>query len=327
MTQFTRRDVFATAAGAAATAAAGFNPLTLASANAQGVAGSTTGVYRYKLGDIELIQVLDGARTFPMPDKFVANVDKEQAAAAFEGLYMPKGQVTISFSPLIVKSGGKTIAIDTGNGLGAFAATKGAVGNTRANMQAAGIDVKAVDIVLISHFHGDHINGLKNADGTPAYTSAEIKVPEAEQKFWTDESNQSKANGANKGNFANVKKVFDGLKTTPFEVGKEVAPGITAIATPGHTPGHVSFIISSGSKKLVVQGDVTNQPGVFMRNPNWHLVFDNDGAMAEATRRKFYDMAMAEKMPVVGYHFPFPAAGYVEKDGNGYRLIQVHALT
>ena len=64
-----------------------------------------------------------------------------------------------------------------------------------------------------------------------------------------------------------------------------------------------------------------------MRNPNWHLVFDNDGAMAEATRRKFYDMAMAEKMPVVGYHFPFPAAGYVEKDGNGYRLIQVHALT
>jgi glyoxylase-like metal-dependent hydrolase (beta-lactamase superfamily II) len=328
MTQFSRRDVFATAAGAAAaTAAASFNPLTVTQASAQDAAAAPTGVYRYKLGDVELIQVLDGARTFPMPDKFVVNVEKEQFAAAFEALYMPKGQVTISFSPLVVKSGGKTIAIDTGNGLGAFAATKGAVGNARANMAAAGIDPKSVDIVLISHFHGDHINGLKNADGTPSFPNAEILVPGSEEAFWIDESNSGKANGANKGNFANVKKVFAGLKTTRFDAGKEVAPGIIAIATPGHTPGHVSFIVSSGSKKLVVQGDITNQPGVFMRNPGWHAVFDNDGALAETTRRKFYDMVLAEKMPVVGYHFPFPAAGYVEKDGNGYRLIQVHALT
>jgi glyoxylase-like metal-dependent hydrolase (beta-lactamase superfamily II) len=328
MIQLTRRDVFATAAGAAAvTAAASLNPLAVTASRAQSATAAPTGVYRYKLGDIELIQVLDGARTFPMPDKFVANVDKDQAAAAFEALYMPKGQVTISFSPLVVRSGGKTIAIDTGNGLGAFAATKGAVGNARANMAAAGIDPTSVDIVLISHFHGDHINGLKNADGSPAFPNAEILVPAAEEAFWTDESNQSKANGANKGNFANVKKVFEGLKTTRFEPGKDIAPGIVAISTPGHTPGHVSFILSSGAKKLVVQGDITNQPGVFMRNPGWHAVFDNDGVLAETTRRKFYDMVLAEKMPVVGYHFPFPAAGYVEKDGNGYRLIQVHALT
>ena len=322
--QFTRR---AALAGAAATAAASATSFDLLPAHAQGAGTGMTGVYRYKLGDAELIQVLDGARTFNMPENFVVNVPKDQALAAFEALHMPKGQVTISFSPIIVKAGGKTIAIDTGNGLGAFDQTKGAVGNTRANMAAAGIDAKAVDIVLISHFHGDHINGLKNADGTPAYPNAEIKVPATEQAFWSDESNQSKANGANKGNFANVKKVFDGLKTTPFDAGKEVAPGITAIATPGHTPGHTSFVIASGAKKLVVQGDIVNQPGVFMRNPGWHLVFDNDPALSETTRRKFYDMAMAEHMPVVGYHFPFPAAGYVEKDGTGYRLVHVHALT
>lgn len=323
--QFTRRAALAGVAAAAATT--GLNPLSISTARAQGAGSGITGVYRYKLGDAELIQVLDGARTFNMPDNFVANVPKDQALAAFEGLYMPKGQVTISFSPIIVKAGGKTIAIDTGNGLGAFEQTKGAVGNTRANMAAAGIDVKSVDIVLISHFHGDHINGLKNTDGTPAYPNAEIKVPATEQAFWSDESNQSKANGANKGNFANVKRVFTGLKTTPYEAGKEVAPGITAIATPGHTPGHTSFVIASGAKKLVVQGDITNQPGVFMRNPGWHLMFDNDAVLSETTRRKFYDMALVEKMPVIGYHFPFPAAGYVEKDGNGYRLVQVHALS
>lgn len=322
--QFTRR---AALAGVAAAAATGLQPLSVSESRAETAGSATTGVFRYKFGDSEIVQLLDGARTFPMPENFVANVPKEEAAAAYEALYMPKGQVTISFSPLIVNAGGKVIAIDTGNGLGANAATKGAVGNTRHNMAAAGIDPKSVDIVLISHFHGDHINGLKNADGSPAYPNAEIKVPAAEQAFWTDDSNQSKANGPNKGNFANVKKVFAGLQTTPFEADKEVAPGITAIATPGHTPGHVSFVINSGAKRLVVQGDVTNHPGVFMRNPGWHLMFDNDAAQAEATRRKFYEMAISEKMPVAGYHFPFPSAGYVEKDGTGFRLVQVHAFT
>ena len=325
MSMLSRRGLLAGSAAAAAVTS--FNPLSVSRSQAQGTPPSPTGVYRYKFGDGEIVQLLDGARTFPIPENFVANVPKDQAATAFEGLYMPKGQVTISFSPLIVKMGGKTIAIDTGNGLGANAATKGAVGNTRHNMAAAGIDVKSVDIVLISHFHGDHINGLKNADGTPAYPNAEIKVPAAELAFWTNEANQSKANGPNKGNFANVKKVFEGLKTTPYEADKEVAPGITSVATPGHTPGHTSFVIASGGKRLVVQGDITNHPGVFMRNPGWHLMFDNDAALSEATRRKFYDMAIAEKMPVVGYHFPFPSAGYVEKDGTGYRLVQVHALT
>jgi glyoxylase-like metal-dependent hydrolase (beta-lactamase superfamily II) len=322
--QFTRRSALLSTAAVAA--AGGLTPLSVSTGHAQTAGNGITGVYRYKFGDGEIVQLFDGARTVPLPNGFIVNVPNEQTAAAYEALYMPKGQLTISFSPLIVKTGGKTIAIDTGNGLGAFGATKGAVGNTRANMAAAGIDVKDIDIVLISHFHADHINGLKNADGTPAYPNAEIKVPAVEWAFWSDESNQSKTNAANKGNFANVKKVFDGLKPTPFEAGKEVAPGITSIATPGHTPGHTSFVLASGSKRLVVQGDVTNHPGVFMRNPGWHPVFDNEGDLAETTRRKFYDMVLVEKMPVIGYHFPFPSAGYVEKDGTGYRLVQVHAL-
>ena len=323
--QFTRR---AALAGVAAAAAGSLSPLSISQGHAQApaAAAAPTGVFRYKFGDGEIVQVFDGARTFPIPENFIVNLDKEKTAAAYEGLYMPKGQLTISFSPVIVKMGGKTIAIDTGNGLGAFDQSKGAVGNTRQNMAAAGIDAKAVDIVVLSHFHGDHINGLKNADGTPAYPNAEIKVPAAEWAFWSDESNASKTNASNKGNFANVKKVFDGLKPTPYENGKEAAPGITAYATPGHTPGHTSLIVASGSKRVVVQGDVTNHPGVFMKNPGWHAMFDNDGGMAEETRRKFYEMALAEKMPIIGYHFPFPAVGYVEKDGTGYRLVQVHGI-
>lgn len=328
MFELSRRNLMtgaATAATALTTA-----PLINAAAQAQAAGGAVsplTGVYAYKFGDAEIVQVFDGARTFPIPDNFIVNVSKEDTAKAYAGQFMPAGQLTITFSPLIVKTGGKTIAIDTGNGLAANGATKGAVGNARHSMAAAGIDPKSVDIVLISHFHGDHIGGLKNADGTPAFPNAQIMVPAVEQAFWTDEANASKANGANKGNFANVKKVFEGLKATPFEAGKEVAPGITSMATPGHTPGHTSFVIASGNKTVVVQGDVTNHPGVFMPNPGWHLVFDNEAQVAEATRRKFYDMASADKLPIIGYHFPFPSAGYVEKSGSGYRLVQAHVLS
>jgi len=328
MFELSRRNLMT---GAAASAAALTTaPLIHTAAQAQAAGGAVsplTGVYAYKFGDAEIIQVFDGARTFPIPDNFIVNVSKEETAKAYAGQFMPAGQLTITFSPLIVKAGGKTIAIDTGNGLAANGATKGAVGNARHSMAAAGIDPKSVDIVLISHFHGDHIGGLKNADGTPAFPNAQIMVPAVEQAFWSDEANASKANGANKGNFANVKKVFEGLKTTPFEAGKEVAPGITAMATPGHTPGHTSFVIASGNKSVMVQGDVTNHPGVFMPNPGWHLVFDNEAQVAEATRKKFYDMASADKLPIIGYHFPFPSAGYVEKVGSGYRLIQAHVLS
>ena len=321
--QISRRAALVGAA-AAATAAGSLNLLSLTRASAQ-AAMPSSGVFRYKFGDGEIIQVLDGVRTFPIPDGFVTNATKEQTAAALEAVYMPKGQITNSFSPVVVKLGGKTIAIDTGNGLAAFEASKGAVGNCQANMIAAGIDPKSVDIVIISHFHGDHIGGLKGTDGKLAYPNAEIMVPATEWAFFTNEANMDKANAPNKGNFANVKKVFDGLKVTQFEAGKEIVSGITSVASPGHTPGHTSFVLSSGAKRVMVQGDIALFPGVFMRNPDFKIMFDNDADVAVATRRKLYDMASVEKLPIIGYHFPFPSAGYVEKDGTGFRLVQAQA--
>ena len=324
MIQLTRRDLLVGTAATTAALSMGLTPSELRAATP--LAGKQApGFYRYKVGDFEVTQIADGARTFPMPDTFVINQKKEDALAAAEAAYMPKGQVTIPFNPMVINTGSKLVVIDTGNGLGAFEQSKGVVGQMNANMTAAGIDPKAVDIVLISHFHGDHMNGLKRADGSQVYPNAEIKVPAVEWAFWADEANASKANGFNKPNFPNVKKAFDGLadKVTKFEWDKEVAPGITAIGAPGHTPGHTAFAVQSGSGKLLVQSDVTNIPALFVRNPDWHVAFDNDPAMAQATRHKFYDMAAAEKVPVAGYHFSFPSVGHVEKDGKGYRLVPV----
>jgi glyoxylase-like metal-dependent hydrolase (beta-lactamase superfamily II) len=110
-------------------------------------------------------------------------------------------------------------------------------------------------------------------------------------------------------------------KVTPYEWGKDVAPGLLAVESVGHTPGHTSYVLSSGSDKVFIQSDVTNNPTLFVTNPGWHLMYDQDPALAEKTRRKVYDMLVADKMRVQGFHYPFPANGYVEKDGTGYRLV------
>jgi glyoxylase-like metal-dependent hydrolase (beta-lactamase superfamily II) len=103
-----------------------------------------------------------------------------------------------------------------------------------------------------------------------------------------------------------------------YEAGKEAAPGITAIASPGHTPGHTSFVVSSGTSSLLVVGDAANDPRLFARNPDWHLGFDLDKPMAVATRRKLLDMAATDRMQLSFYHAAFPATGYVAKAGTGY---------
>jgi glyoxylase-like metal-dependent hydrolase (beta-lactamase superfamily II) len=324
MTDLNRRHLLAGAAAIGAAAATGLRP-TIANASVPQSGAQAPGFYRYKVGSFECTSINDGARTFPMPDKFVVNVPKEEAAAAGEAAYMPKGMVTVPFNPQLINTGSKLVLIDTGNGVANLEPSKGAVGRTLQNLQAAGVDPKSIDVVLLSHLHPDHTNGIRLADGALAFPNAEIMVPGKDWEFWTSEDNAAKAesNAMMKNYFANVKKTFAGLesKVTKYEWGKEVAPGITSIATPGHTPGHTSFAVQSGTSKILIQSDVTNIPELFLRNPDWHVAFDVDGDLAQQTRHKFYDMAVAEKMTVVGFHFTFPSIGHVEKDGKGYRLI------
>ncbi|MBH5371342.1 MBL fold metallo-hydrolase [Bradyrhizobium glycinis] len=324
MTDLNRRHLLTGAAALSAAAVTGFGSTT-ANASVPPTGTQAPGFYRYKVGSFECTSINDGARTFPMPEKFVVNIPKDEALAAGEAAYMPKGMVTVPFNPQLINTGSKLVLIDTGNGIANFEPSKGAVGRTLQNLAAAGIEPKSVDIVLLSHLHPDHTNGIRLADGALAFPNAEIMVPGKDWEFWSSEDNAAKAesNPMMKNYFANVKKTFAGLesKVTKYEWGKEVAPGITSIATPGHTPGHTSFAVASGDAKVLIQSDVTNIPEFFLRNPDWHVMFDNDAALAQATRYKFYDMAAAEKATVIGFHFAFPSVGHVEKDGAKYRLI------
>jgi glyoxylase-like metal-dependent hydrolase (beta-lactamase superfamily II) len=305
-------------AGATAAAAAP----NLASAAVPEAGTQAPGFYRFKLGDYEITILHDGQRSFPLPATFVTNVPLDQAKQAAADAFMPPGKVTVPFNPTLINTGSKLVLLDTGNG----PSPDGAVGQLFPNLAAAGVQPGDIDIVVISHLHPDHINGLRAADNSVAFPNATIIAPEPDWSFWMSDENMARATSpVDKNYFANTRKILTGMESRVgrYNWGAEVAPGITALSTPGHTPGHTSFAVSSAGKSMLVQSDVTNIPEFFLRNPDWHVMYDHDPEMAQATRHRFYDMAASEKMLVAGYHFAFPSTGHVEKTADGYRLIPV----
>src|SRR5450432_2364718 len=215
MIHLSRRDLLAGAAavGAATVATPFANSVARAAVPASGA--QAPGFYRYKVGTYECTSINDGARSFPMPDTFVKNVPKEEALAAADSAYMPEGMVTVPFNPQLINTGSKLVLIDCGNGVATFEPSKGAVGRTLHNLAAAGVDPKAIDVVLMSHLHPDHTNGIRAADGSMAFPNAEIMVPSVDWAFWMSEENAAKAqsNEMMKNYFANVKKIYNGIES------------------------------------------------------------------------------------------------------------------
>lgn len=293
-----------------------------AAAPSAATAGSpqAPGFYRYKVGEIEVTAINDGFFARPV-EGFIRNADLGEVKKTLAEAFLPENAVPISFTTLVLRSGGRTTLIDTGNG-DSGAPTSG---RWMTNFKAAGFDPAAVNTVVISHFHGDHINGLRLKDGTAVFPNAEVMVPAPEWAFWMDDAKMSQAPDGLKPNFQNVRRVFGPMAkdVKQFEADKEVVPGLTAVAAHGHTPGHSAFLLSSGDKRFMVASDITNHPALFARRPEWSAVFDQDADMARATRVKALDMLAADRIQVGFYHAPFPATGHIAKEGNGFRFVPV----
>lgn len=327
MTEFTRRSLLMGTVATTATAAVPLATRSPARAAAPPAGTQAPGWYRYKVGSFEITVATDGVNRFKLPDNIVANAKREDVNAALAAAHLQPDIFVTPYNPIVVNTGQKLVVIDTGLGEAGFNASKGANGQFLTNLAAAGIDAKAIDTVIISHYHGDHVNGLLKADNSLAFPNAEILVPAAEHAFWMDDGEMSRApKGRMEDLFKNNRRVFAGevmKRLRTYDEGKEVVSGITAVGTHGHSAGHNSHVVSSGSSTVYVQADVTHVPFLFARNPGWHAFYDQDPIMAEATRRKVYDMLVAEKMLLQGFHYPFPSLAYVEKSGSGYREIPV----
>ena len=318
MTDLTRRAMLGAAAATVVLPIA-------ARAAAPAAATQAAGFYRYKVGSIEITVVTDGVNRLPVTDAFVLNAKKEEVNAALAEAFLEPGVFVGPYNPIVINTGSKLAVVDTGTGEAAYKSSKGQSGQFLSNLAAAGIDPKAVDVVIISHYHGDHINGLLRADNSLAFPNAEILVPAGEHQYWTDDGEMGRAATQRiADNFKNVRRVISGevlKRLRTYEADKEVMPGVTAVSTPGHTPGHTSHVVSSGAATVYVQADVTHAPFLFARHPGWHAFYDHEPVQAEATRRKVYDMLAAERMTVQGFHYPFPSVAHVEKTATGYREI------
>jgi len=293
-----------------------------AAAAAPPFAGKQTAeIYRYRVGNFELTALYDGIWYRPITDTFIGNAPFAEVEAALADAFMPADKLATPFTALVVNTGKRLVLIDTGTG-GQIASSAGVL---RANLVAAGIDPKAIDLIVISHFHPDHINGIRDKDDDLVFPNAEIAVPAAEWNFWMDDANLTAAPADLKLAFRNQRRIFSGIakNVTRFEPGTDVASGIATLAAPGHTPGHTVFAVHSADQSLLVLGDTAQHPAVFARHPDWQAAFDIDGAAAVATRKKLFDRAAADRMLVTGYHFPFPACGHLIKTASGYEHVPV----
>lgn len=271
---------------------------------------------RFMVGNCEVTTLFDGAVQLPGPHPiFGQNAEAADVKALAEANFLPSDQMEIGFTPTIVKAGGNTILFDTGNG--EATGRRPNAGNLVANMKLIGIKPEDITHVVITHMHPDHIGGLMEG-GKPTFPNASYITNAAEYDFWSPEERLTGGTErVAKLVASNVKPLAEKFKFV--KSGDTIVSGITALEASGHTPGHMGIHIEDGGERVVLIGDAANHYVVSLQRPDWHVRFDMDKEKAVNARKSLLGMIATDKIPFIGYHMPFPAVGYLEAKGEGFR--------
>lgn len=256
---------------------------------------------RVALGGFEVTTLLAGTMAREDPHSiFGLDVDADTFAQVARDALLPVDAAQFFFTPTLVNTGDELVLFDTGLDAGGITAA----------LEAAGYTADQVDVVVLTHMHGDHIGGLSGAGG-PTFANARYIAGATEYDHW--------AAAGNDGFDAKVRPLAE--RMTMIAPGEDAAPGITAVDAFGHTPGHMAYQLESEGKSLLIAADFANHPVFSLEQPDWEVKFDMDKSAAATTRRRLLDMLVAERMPFIGYHMPFPAMGFVEARGDGYGYV------
>jgi glyoxylase-like metal-dependent hydrolase (beta-lactamase superfamily II) len=305
-------------AGSAAAGAAALAPAASALAYAPQAGKQTQpSFYRFKLGTIEITVVSDGTLAFPAETLWGDRA--KDARGLLTSAFQPPSPVGLQLNTILVNTGDKLVLIDAGCGVDKFQRTSGAL---LRNLAAAGYGPSDIDTILFTHFHFDHLWGISDHENASlVFPSAEFVASETEVAFWGAPNLADKLPPAQQPRVtqANLKLATPRLRLIKSVA--EVVPGVTTFGTPGHTPGHISVDINSGSEELLLTGDVVVNSAVSFVHPEWPFGFDIDVPLATKTRLAFLDRAAADKTLVGGYHLPFPGFGHVVREESGYRWL------
>lgn len=282
------------------------------------------GYYRLALGAFEITALNDGTVDLPV-DKLLTGAKPGQVEKALGHAYL-KAPVETSVNAFLVNTGSKLVLIDTG-AAGLFGPT---LGRLQANLKAAGYQPEQVDEIYITHFHGDHVGGLA-AEGKAVFPNAVVRADQHESDFWLSKEEMDKAPAAAKGGFqgaqASLKPYVDAGRFKPFNGATELLPGIRAVPTPGHTPGHSIYVVESQGQQMAFWGDLMHVAAVQFPDPSVTIQFDSDSKAAAPQRKKAYAEAAAKGYYVAVAHISFPGIGKLRADGKGYTWLPANYST
>ncbi|MBC3926896.1 MBL fold metallo-hydrolase [Undibacterium sp. CY21W] len=273
-----------------------------------------------KVGGIEIIALHDGATRLPLNEKYVTNAPFAEVKKLASDLVLSTDYVELPFTAYLIVSGSRRILLDTG--LGDFGTPTETTGKLVNSLSRAGYKPEDIDTVLISHFHPDHISGLRNRAGVFTYPNAKVWVPNREYDYWMSEKNMQEA-PERKAAFEVVRRVFIGMPDSmlqKFEPGGEVTPGVFSHAAYGHTPGHTIYEVKSGKKSFYYIADMINVPAFFARNPEWMVASDINPTAALSVRKQFLSTVAQSDALIGGFHFPFPGIGYLRQEEQGFKF-------
>lgn len=280
------------------------------------------GWYRFNIGDIEATIISDGLLDLgSATDQFPA-APADTITEIMKSEFLPVKPMMLEQNCLVLNTGDRLVLFDSGMGSDTLFGPES--GRLLKNLEAAGIRPADIDDIVLTHAHCDHCWGMVGDDSSLNFPNAQVYMSQGDFDFWTDEA-KLKADGFVPKFVAGARKNLLPYRDRMHFVqdGKEVIPGITAIHTPGHTVGHMSYVISSGDKTFLNVGDVVHHYALLFQNPQWEFAFDSDPKLAARTRVKLFDMAATEEMPMIGYHFPFPGLGHIRREGDAFDYVPI----
>ena len=278
---------------------------------ADGHAAQSSAIHNsFSRGAFQVSTLLAGSRTVDegIQTIFGRNVSEDEFAEVSAQNFIPTDKAQFYFTPTVVNTGSEVVLFDAGL----------SAQGTLAALNAAGVEAGDITVVVITHMHGDHIGGLTDDTGNATYPNARYVTGQVEYDHWAGAENER----------------FDG-KVRPFaenmtflDDGDDVVSGVTAVSAFGHTPGHMAYMVEDGGEQVLLMADTANHYVWSLGYPDWEVRFDMDKAAAAATRKKILGMVAADRIPLIGYHMPFPGMGFVETRGEGgFRYVPVSYQT